>query len=157
MAAPLEPPALDALVDLAERSRTDDWSLRSALCRYAQPEPARAAAVLGLVRRWDAAVHDHLDVLRRDGARLLAAAREAGGADADTTDADTTDEEVVALLRVGGDLDRLGDVVAGWARDRHGTDPGDEVDATVDRVAAELARLGVPEEAPIPPGMRGRG
>jgi hypothetical protein len=150
VAAPLEPPALDALVDLAERSRVDDWSLRSALCRYAQPEPARVATVLSLVRRWDTAVHEHLRVLRSDGDRLFAAA------EGDATPAGD-DAPIVELLRVGFDLDRLGDVAAAWAHDRSGPDPGPALDEGAATVAAAFERLGVPAEEPIPSGMRGRG
>lgn len=157
MAAPLSPPALDDLVELAERSRVDDWSLRSALCRYAQPEPARVAAVLTLVRRWEAAVHGHVPVLRREGARYLAAAGLADGDDDGGGDADPgLDATLVGLLRVGADLDRAGDVVVAWAIDRDG-DPGAELDAAADRVRVALDDLGVPEEEPIPRGMRGRG
>lgn len=47
------------LVDYAESSRTGDWSLRSALVRFAQPEPVRAGAVLELVRRTDGALKPH--------------------------------------------------------------------------------------------------
>lgn len=47
------------LVDFAESSRTGDWSLRSALVRFAQPEPTRAGAVLELVRRTDGALKPH--------------------------------------------------------------------------------------------------
>ena len=52
------------LVDYAESSRTGDWSLRSALVRYAQPEPARASAVLELVRRTDGALKPFARVLQ---------------------------------------------------------------------------------------------
>lgn len=154
VAAPLSPPELDDLVELAERSRVDDWSLRSALCRYAQPEPARVAAVLTLVRRWEAALHGHIPVLRRDGERYVAALR-ADGPERGTDD-DTLDATLVGLLRVGTELDRIGEVAAAWAVDRTG-DPGPELDAAAAQVAAELDRLGVPEEEPIPRGMRGRG
>jgi len=47
------------LVDHAESSRTGDWSLRSALVRFAQPEPTRAGAVLELIRRTDGALKPH--------------------------------------------------------------------------------------------------
>jgi hypothetical protein len=47
------------LVDYAESSRTGDWSRRSALVRFAQPEPVRAGAVLELVRRTDGALKPH--------------------------------------------------------------------------------------------------
>ncbi len=46
-----------SLVNVAEVSRTDGWSLRSALVRLAQPEPVRAAAAVELVRRCEAALH----------------------------------------------------------------------------------------------------
>lgn len=47
------------LVDYAESSRVGDWSLRSALVRFAQPEPTRASAVLELIRRTDGALKPH--------------------------------------------------------------------------------------------------
>lgn len=47
------------LVDYAESSRAGDWSLRSALVRFAQPEPVRAGAVLELIRRTDGALKPH--------------------------------------------------------------------------------------------------
>ena len=52
------------LVDYAESSRAGDWSLRAALVRYAQPEPARASAVLELVRRTDGALKPFTRVLQ---------------------------------------------------------------------------------------------
>jgi hypothetical protein len=52
------PPA-PRLVDYAESGREGDWSLRSALVRFAQPEPVRAGAVLELVRRTDGALKGH--------------------------------------------------------------------------------------------------
>lgn len=47
------------LVDYAESSRVGDWTLRSALVRFAQPEPTRASAVLELIRRTDGALKPH--------------------------------------------------------------------------------------------------
>jgi hypothetical protein len=47
------------LIDYAESSRTGEWSLRSALVRFAQPEPVRAGAVLELIRRTDGALKPH--------------------------------------------------------------------------------------------------
>lgn len=55
-AAPAEPDSSVSLLNCAERSRTGDWSMRSALTRFAQPHPVRAARVLALVRRLDAAL-----------------------------------------------------------------------------------------------------
>lgn len=56
------------LVDYAESSRTGDWSLRSALVRFAQPEPTRASAVLELIRRTDGALKPHRRRLESGGA-----------------------------------------------------------------------------------------
>lgn len=56
------------LVDYAESSRAGDWSLRSALVRFAQPEPTRAGAVLELVRRTDGALKPHRRRLEGKGA-----------------------------------------------------------------------------------------
>lgn len=141
----------------------DDWSLRSALCRYAQPEPNRVAAALSLVRRWEAAVHGYMPLLRRDGARYLAAAvNPATGvpsgpvAGPEPAGEAGTDPLLVGLLRVGLTIDRLGDVAAGWAVARRG-DPSAEIDAAVARIATDLDQLGIPEEEPIPRGMRSRG
>jgi hypothetical protein len=47
------------LVDYAESSRAGGWSLRSALVRFAQPEPTRASTVLELIRRTDGALKPH--------------------------------------------------------------------------------------------------
>jgi hypothetical protein len=52
-------PSAPLLVDYAESGRDGDWSLRSALVRFAQPEPVRAGAVLELVRRTDGALKAH--------------------------------------------------------------------------------------------------
>ena len=47
----------NSLLNYAERSHTGDWSMRSALVRFAQPEPERAAALIELVRRLDVVLH----------------------------------------------------------------------------------------------------
>ena len=54
------------LIDFAEAERDGGWSLRSALVRFAQPEPVRASAVLELVRRTDAALGPSRNLLERD-------------------------------------------------------------------------------------------
>ncbi len=61
----VEPDPDRSLVNYAESARTGDWSLRSALVRLAQPEPVRAAAVLELVRRTDAALQPLARTLER--------------------------------------------------------------------------------------------
>jgi hypothetical protein len=147
--AEIQPPELAALVDYAERSREGDWSLRSALCRYAQPQPQRVSAVLEVVRRIDAVVQPVSGRIAKEGPALWAALE--GGA--------SEDDPLVALLRVARDLDRLGDVLAAWAEDRHGSQPEDDVDVTVAEVTRRLDELGVPREERMrpPPGARSRG
>lgn len=49
-----EPDLDHALANYGERPRTDDWSMRAALTRFAQPHPVRSARVLTLLRRLDA-------------------------------------------------------------------------------------------------------
>lgn len=167
MPAPLEPERLAELVDLAERPRTGDWSVRAALCRYAQPQPERSAAVLSVLRRVEAEFGRNLATLRSDGAELLEGALAAGGADADLgadltaggNDVTATDSEhlLVGLLVVASVLDDLGDVLATWAVDRSGERPDGEVDDVLQRVVPRLEQLGVAEEAPPPRGARSRG
>jgi hypothetical protein len=52
-AAPAEPQPQHSLLNYAESSRVGDWTMRSALVRFAQPEPLRASSLLELVRRLD--------------------------------------------------------------------------------------------------------
>jgi len=145
----IQPVELAHVVDFAERSRVGDWSLRSALVRYAEGQPERVSAVLEQVRRFDAALHPHNKVLEKRGPDLWAVLD--GGRDA-TPD----DELLVELLRVAVELDRLGDVMAVWADDRAGPRPDDAVDAATAAAAARLDELGVPREE-APPRRSGRG
>ena len=55
--AEAEPEPASSLVNFAESPRAGDWTLRSALVRFAQPQPVRAGAMLELVRRIEAALH----------------------------------------------------------------------------------------------------
>jgi hypothetical protein len=146
----IEPPALASLIDFAERPRTQSWSLRAALVRYAQPQPQRVEAILDLVRRIESALRAHTKLIEREGQDLWEAFETgqvpAGGPNA----------PVVELLRAAAEIDQLGDVLTTWAVDRAGERP----DAAVDRVTAEvehrLDELGVPrEERSGPPRQRG--
>jgi len=145
--AEIEPPELARLVDFAERPRKSDWSLRSALVRYAQPEPQRVNDILELVRRVDATLGKHRARLERDGPALWEAVANGG---------DGPDAYVVGVLRAARELDGLGEVLATWAVDRAGKRPDDEVDRVVADVAQRLDVLGVPREE-RPPGPRNRG
>lgn len=152
MAAELEPPELARLVDYAERGRAGDWSLRSALVRYAESQPQQVSDVLELVRRIEAALRPHAKLLAREGPRVWAAVN-----DADAL-VPGPDALPIELLRVMLDLDALAEALAGWADDRTGPRPDDAVDATVRRVRARLDELGVEREEQMrPPPRRGRG
>jgi hypothetical protein len=145
VAAEVEPPELARVVAFAERSRTGDWSLRSALCRYASPHPEQVSALLDLVRRIEAAVHPESKRLDREGPALWAA-----------VEGDGDDDQLVGLLRAMVELDRLGDTLAAWADDRAGHHPEEAVEATTADVAQRLEALGVPhEERTRPPRQRG--
>jgi hypothetical protein len=148
MPAEIEPEALAALVDFAERPRVDDWSLRAALVRYAQPEPQRVNDLLDLVRRTEWALDKQGRVLARDGEDLWAALESRSGSGVDTN--------LVDLLRAARELDRLGDVLAAWAVDRSDPQPDDAVDRVIADVAQRLDELGVPHQE-RPPGPRNRG
>lgn len=141
-------PELAALVDLAERPRSEGWSLRAALVRYAQPEPMRVSRLLDLSRRLEFAVADHMAELRAEGDELWGAIERAPAGD---------DSRLVGMLRAMREIDRLGDELAAWAARRQGERPDAAVDAVVDDLTARLEELGVPEQGPPPPGFRGRG
>jgi hypothetical protein len=142
------PPELARLLDFAERPRVDDWSLRAALVRYAQPQPQRVNDLLDLVRRTEWALGKQGKRFERDGERLWSAL-EGGGPTGD-------DAQVVGLLRVARELDRLGDALATWAVDISRARPDDDVDRVMDDVEQQLDALGVPrEERPPPPRSRG--
>ncbi len=139
-----------ALLEYAERPRLGDWSLRSALVRYAQPEPRRASAVLELVRRTDGALKPFLRLVERTPSLVLLARRGAAPDDPLDEPLDDPARAAVAILSVAVDLDHLGDVLARWARDITGPRPDDEVDRVARRVFDALAELGVERESPPP-------
>ena len=139
MPAEVEPPELTLLLDYAERPRDHDWSLRAALCRYAQPQPERVSTVLDLVRRTEFALAPHLKAIERDGPdhwRTVESGEATSG----------VDPLVAGLLGAMVELDRLGDVLAGWAVDRAGERPDAAVDTVTAEVGQRLDDLGVPHE-----------
>ena len=73
VAAEVEPPELAQLLDFAERPHVDNWSLRAALVRYAQPQPQRVEDLLDLVRRIQAALGAQSATFQRDGDALWTA------------------------------------------------------------------------------------
>ena len=149
VAVELSPPELAHLVEFSERPRTHDWSLRSALVRYAQPQPARVEVILDLTRRLEFAIGKHNKVLAKHGDEVWRAI-ESGD------DGDDTVKDVVALLRVAQEIDALGDILATWAVDRSVGQPDAAVDDCIARVAPQLDALGVAHEERVRP-PRGRG
>lgn len=149
----LEPPELARLADVAGAARIEDWTLRSALTRYAQPQPRRAAAIMELIRRLEAALHPHDRLLRADGAALLAES-EPGSAPSDVDDTDRA--LAVGLLGVARVFDSLADRLAVWATDITADRPDPAVDEAVGEAKTRLDALGVPEEEDRRP-PRGRG
>ena len=149
MAVEIEPPELAALLDTAERPRVENWSLRAALTRYAQPQPERASAVIEHLRRIESALRPHQKLFERDGATVWAAFK----ADDPASDVPA---DAIELLRALAELDRLGDVLAAWAVTGKGDRPDLLVDEVVSDVEKRLTTLGVPhEERPRPTGRRG--
>jgi hypothetical protein len=149
--AEIRPVELARVVDFAERSRAGDWSLRSALVRYAEGQPVRVSNLLEQVRRTETAFHALGKVLEKRGPELWAAT--------DGDDVTPDDQKVVDLLRAAVELDRLGDALATWAEDRAGSRPDEAVDAVTADVARRLDELGLPREEPMarPPRRGGRG
>jgi hypothetical protein len=148
MPADPEPPELARLLDFAERPRIDDWSFRAALVRYALPEPVRVGAIVETIRRLERVLHHDPKVFEREGPALWAALHDGGAVP------DGVDPRLITLLGVAAELDRLGDVVAGWAVDRAEPPPDAEVDRTMADVVATLDELGVPREEERPRGRR---
>jgi hypothetical protein len=140
----IEPPELARLLDFAERPRLDDWSLRAALVRYAQPEPQRVEALLESIRRTGFALARNNKTFEREGAGIWA--RFLAG----------EDEGLVALLRVASEIDSLGDALAEWAVHPETSRPDGDVDRVTADTSARLDALGIPREE-RPPGPRNRG
>ncbi len=80
-AEPVEVDETLTLLQVAESPRIDDWTLRSALVRFAQPQPELSGAILESVRRTQAALDPVARELLRHGAvtdRGLAVAGDGG-------------------------------------------------------------------------------
>jgi hypothetical protein len=147
----LRPPELDRLVDFSERPRTDDWSLRAALVRYAQGDPVRVRELMEQVRRIEGVFGARRKVLERDGPELWAALTDGGPI------ADGEPRGLVEVLRVAVSIDTLADTLASWAVARAGVRPDQAVDEVTAAAAARLDELGVAREHREPPRGAGRG
>ncbi|MCU1372272.1 MAG: hypothetical protein JWO77_3466 [Ilumatobacteraceae bacterium] len=152
--AEVRPPELARLFDLAERPRAGGWSMRAALTRYGQPQAQRASDLTEVLRRVDGALKPQVKTAEREGPALWAALSAALSA----TEEEGADHlDLVRLLRVAADLDRLGDRLATWALDIRGPRPDEEADAAVDELGGQLDSLGVPREQAPPRMLRRRG
>lgn len=167
------------LVAYAENARHGDWSLRSALVRFAQPQPALASAVLDLVRRLDAALKPFARALERDtvatgvDGHLVADARVSDLARLARTDPDDFDHALATyrgevdiddddlapldLLTVAVLFDALADDLTQWADSMTEPAPADRVEAACREIYAEMERLDVPREEIPEAFRRGRG
>ena len=155
MTAEIDPPELARLLDTAERPRADEWSLRAALTRYAQPQPQRASDLIEVLRRIEFGLKPHSGVLDREGPAVWQALAN-GSAGSDGSDGSDADPYVVGLLRALMQIDVVGDDLAAWAVAREGERPDAAIDAVVADVRRQLEELGVPvEERPRPTGRRG--
>lgn len=103
---------LDAFAELPHRG---EWTLRSALVRFAQPRPAQAGAILELVRRTDSALRPHQRLL--DSTLVVdrvAAAAPGQDPAPDIVDV-VVDSRSAAIARLAGDdPDALDAVVEGY-------------------------------------------
>ncbi|MGK2950535.1 MAG: hypothetical protein ACSLFP_18325 [Acidimicrobiales bacterium] len=151
MPADPEPPELARLLAFSERGRTGDWSLRSALVRYAQGEPQRVSDLLEVVRRIEDALHPFERSLRTDGPAVWRAMA------ADEAPADEGARRLVELLRATAEVDRLGDDLAAWADNRTGPRPDARVDEVTAATTARLDAAGVAREERSGPPPRRRG
>src|SRR5207237_4749506 len=116
--------------------RTNGWSLRAALVRYAQPRPERVNDILDLVRRIERALDQRAAIIEREGQALWHELQFDVGASAEHA-------KVVEILRAARALDRLGDILTAWAIDRAGARPDAEVDSVVAEVAGRVDALGI--------------
>ena len=138
--------AAHLLIDYAEAERAGGWSLRSALVRYAQPEPVRAGAVLELIRRLDAALAPHRSKIEKPGAGQLLDEQ----ARQWKREPFAAGDAAVPLLGVAIELDELADEFVAWALDITQPRPTDAVDQRCRRIAGLLDELGVPTESRDP-------
>ncbi len=131
-------PTLSGLLDYEERPRTGDWGLRSALVRYAQPEPARAGELLQLVRRLNATLHTARRVLEPTTVKCDHALTLVGAVESD-------DGPLVDPVAPYADI-RIADLA------RLARDAPDDFDAVVDGYA-EQAPLDEAESRALPLAM----
>lgn len=174
-AKPVEVDEQNSILNYAEAPRHDDWTLRSALVRLAQPHPLRSEAVLQLVRRLDAAIKPVIRQLQHHGvqsqrsipggAELVADVRlvdlagdpQVLAAYQELAELDDAELASVHLVRLALDLDELANTLTAWAAAGPSTPPLSEIDQTCAQVLASMDNSGVPEEPRWegPPSSRG--
>lgn len=147
--AEVQPSELARLLDLGERPRSDNWSLRAALTRYGQPRAQLASDVTEVLRRVEGALKAHGKTFEREGPAIWQAVT--------TEEVDGEHRALVDLLGVAAALDTMGDALATWAADITRERPDATVEASVTALANRLDAIGVPREEAPPRGSRGRG
>ncbi|MEZ5322769.1 MAG: hypothetical protein R2698_11990 [Microthrixaceae bacterium] len=156
------PSRLVELLECAERPRVGDWTLRSALTRYAQREPRRVADLLTILRRLEAALAGRRSDITALGPRLWTAFEAFEGGGDDGTEPAPLDmaapsgtRVLLDLLRILAAVDALGERLAAWAEDPAVEAPRDELDRVIAFAADELDRVGIPrDESGGRPGRR---
>ncbi|MEZ5409612.1 MAG: hypothetical protein R2761_16405 [Acidimicrobiales bacterium] len=161
---PAPPQPERSILNLAESPRDDDWSLRAALVRLAQPEPVRAGAVLEIVRRCQGGLAPLARALERHtvwsepglGPGSVTEAAAGGWTLADDGDR-RPDIRLADLARLAGGDPAALDVVAGSYGAVAPLDPEEvaalglvAVAVAIDGLAGELARWAVTAEGPPP-------
>lgn len=161
---PAPPDPERSILNLAESPRVDDWSLRAALVRLAQPEPVRAGAVLEIVRRCQGALHPLTRALERHtvwtGPGLgpgSVTGSTAGGWELADGGPPRADLRLVDLARLaGGDPVALGSLAEAYGAEAP-LDPEEEaavgligVAVAIDGLADELAAWAVTAAGPPP-------
>src|SRR4051812_6941007 len=155
--ADVQPVELAAVLDLVERPRVGGWSLRSALTRYAQPEPRRVSELLDLVRRIEVVLPGLVEVAAQYGPALWAAATSDATPVHSAAGGDDLSPFAVGLLQTMIEIDHLADTLATWADQWSLDRPNAAMDEVTEHVRAKLEALGVPEqERPAPPRGRAR-
>ncbi len=102
-----------SLLNFSEVTYDGDWSLRSALCRLAQPEPVRVGRILQSIRRLEVVLHHAQQALERHAASCtrptasLVAALDARSDESTATYPDVRAADLARLVQSGLDAAEL--------------------------------------------------
>lgn len=147
----------NSIINYAEAPRHQNWTMRSALVRLAQPHPLRSEAVLQLVRRLDAALKPFVRDLQKfpiessrsipGGVANVIDVRVVDLVDSpDTVELTSSERDALHLVGLAIELDGLATTLTGWASQGSADPPVSEIDQTCARVLRSMNDLSVPEE-----------